>query len=350
MKKMLIFSLLLLALALTAACGDDNKGAEFNGVTPSSGVTVETGKQVFLNALAKNTEISWNCPEGAACTPVGKLGLDFVAPAVPGTYTVEAFGNGVTKTATITVIWAAPEIAISADPPGGVTAGTDEIVTITVSFTHPGDMPPGLFPTSAYFTLYNGDALVGNFSQSGLIATLTPAAEIAATGNVTVKAEAMFQGKKLTATTREIKITKPSGGGGGGGGDCGDGTEYTVITPDATLTVNGEPIVITATGIKDTYTFGNFGFGDNYAFWFEEGGTISFNQDITLMNFGTGASKDFTAGEAVEVDADLNEFAFFFDGFGAYLTLIYEPAPGANYGALLPDQPWSAFPGTVEVH
>jgi len=354
MKKMLSFSLLLCALALTAACGDDNKGAEFNGVTPSSGVTVETGKQVFLNALAKNTTVSWTCPEEAACRPVGHFGLDFTAPPTPGEYTVKANANGKTETVPIKVIWSTPTIAISTSATTLTAEAPAPTATITVSFTH-DSLPLDKFPSSATFKVNSSNPSWASVTASAACvegvctATLTPTDDDNGEGElpdngvtVTVTAEASFipedgiKPRKLTATTREIKINKKPAKKP----DTGDCEEtYKTVTPDAT--VGGEQLVITTTGLMDKYSF-VAGFAT--ALWFEDGdGTVSFNIDVTTNTDGV-AGDTIPAGEKIKV-AELSNKYIQFDEFVLFLYFVDSTNPFSFFIDTEPDLSFDDFPG-----
>ena len=71
---------------------------------------------------------------------------------------------------------------------------------------------------------------------------------------------------------------------------CAIGTnaaDAVAITP--TATINGENVTMTATGLQDTFTdfdLGSLGItgatGHVYAMWFDNGGTFSFDKDVTL--------------------------------------------------------------------
>jgi hypothetical protein len=122
------------------------------------------------------------------------------------------------------------------------------------------------------------------------------------------------------------------------------------ITPDAGI--GGSPLTITATGLRDGWSqfdlgslFGTAGGGPfTYALWFEAGGTVSFDQALTLSYQGV-RSRAVAAGETVAVDESWSEYAVTLDD-GNSVILIYEPSPG-NFAALPPTLAMDDFPGTV---
>ena len=99
-----------------------------------------------------------------------------------------------------------------------------------------------------------------------------------------------------------------------GGAFVVNAADAVTITPDAT--VNGETVTMTATGVQDQFTlfdvmtiFGSSGGPYTYAVWFDDGGTFSFDKDVTISktyyaadysSLGTD-SKLIKAGEVVDV-------------------------------------------------
>ncbi|MCL2877226.1 MAG: hypothetical protein FWF13_00410, partial [Acidobacteria bacterium] len=119
------------------------------------------------------------------------------------------------------------------------------------------------------------------------------------------------------------------------------------ITTDATA--NGEPFIVTATGLVDGWSLFDLSVigssGINNALWFEDCGTVSFNQDVTLSYQGS-STRAVAAGEVVVIDASMSEWAVSLDG-GNFLTFIAQNSCG-NFCGLPPERDLADFPGTLE--
>ncbi|MDR0446675.1 MAG: hypothetical protein LBH17_06600 [Oscillospiraceae bacterium] len=122
-----------------------------------------------------------------------------------------------------------------------------------------------------------------------------------------------------------------------------------VVTPDATM--GGAALNITASGMVDGWSefdLGSlFGTGSGpftYALWFEAGGTVSFDRDITLSYQGA-QTLSVSAGEVIAVDETLSEYALTLDD-GNSVIIIYEPSPG-NFAMLPPTLSIDTFPGSI---
>ena len=127
-----------------------------------------------------------------------------------------------------------------------------------------------------------------------------------------------------------------------------DAASCVTVTPNATF--NGAPLTMTAAGVGDLITvfdLSSIGYGTAimYGFWFEPGGVVSFNQDVTLLYQGNATDFTLKAGEFYSV-AGFSEHYIQLDDGNDLLLLEYE-APG-NYASLPGDQPYSAFPGAVD--
>jgi hypothetical protein len=198
MRKSLSFSLLLLALALTVGCGDDKKKDVELSITPTA-VTVETGKSVLLNAVAKNTEITLPVGVPGTYAQVGRLAVNYTAPAEPGTYdfTVTA-SNDKSKTATtkITVIWASPTILLTPATPTIVQGAEQQFTaTVTVVPGAPAASAPTYSVTGGIGTI---DAATGLFTAGATFV-----------GKGTVVASLNYGGKTVSTST-EVTIVEPS--------------------------------------------------------------------------------------------------------------------------------------------
>ena len=156
------------------------------------------------------------------------------------------------------------------------------------------------------------------------------------TGNLT-KAGYAFKGWATTATEPPEPPEPPQPG-------------VWTIVPNAT--VGGSSITITATGLVDGWSqfdlssiIGTSGPGPfTYALWFEDGGTISFSQDVTLSYQGN-TNISVAANEVVEVDASLSEFALTM-GDNNSIIIILQSSPG-NFAQLPPNTSLNTFPGTI---
>jgi|GEM_PF-2361013 len=146
--------------------------------------------------------------------------------------------------------------------------------------------------------------------------------------------------KNTLVTAKYVKVLKAV--------DAPDPAECVTVTPDAAY--NGAPLTMTAAGVDDLITVFDlasigYGTGIEYGFWFDADGLVSFDQDVTL--YYQGAATDFTlkAGEFYSV-AGFGEHYLQLDD-GSMLLLLEKDAPG-NFASLPGDQPFSAFPGTVD--
>ena len=126
---------------------------------------------------------------------------------------------------------------------------------------------------------------------------------------------------------------------------------YATITITPGATVGGDEVAIAATGLLDGYSqfdisliIGGGPGPFTYAFWFVDGGTVTFNKDVTLSYQGT-TFIDVAAGETIVIDASLSEFSLRLDD-GNSIIFIAKSSPG-NFSSLPPDLPFSNFPGTV---
>ena len=119
-----------------------------------------------------------------------------------------------------------------------------------------------------------------------------------------------------------------------------------MITPTATY--GGATLTMTATGLVENYTFFDlatigYGTAKQYAFWFETGGSFSFDQDVAI-SFQGAPKADLKAGEVYSA-ANFSECYVTLDD-GNMLVIIDQNKPG-NYASLSPDKSFSEFPGTI---
>ena len=129
-----------------------------------------------------------------------------------------------------------------------------------------------------------------------------------------------------------------------------DTADCVIVKPDATF--NGQPLTMTAAGVGDLITvfdLSSIGYGSAimYGFWFEPGGVVSFNQDVTLYYQGNATDFTLKAGEFYSTEGFSEHYIQMDDGKSDLLLLEYEN-PG-NYKSYPGDQPYSAFPCTVVV-
>jgi hypothetical protein len=126
----------------------------------------------------------------------------------------------------------------------------------------------------------------------------------------------------------------------GGGGDVA-----TVAPGGGTITLTTSGLVTSGFGLFDLSVI--FGGGDpiwNYGLFFDDGGTVTFDMDVTLSNAGEPGG-DFAAGTAISI-ATINEWALSLDD-GSSIVFVHAPAP-INWGGIPPETPFSEFPGTVD--
>ena len=143
-------------------------------------------------------------------------------------------------------------------------------------------------------------------------------------------------------------------------------TKPVTLTPASTI--GGKTVTMTATGMDENFTmfdimsiFGASGGPFTYAMWFDNGGTFSFNQDVTLSKsyydsaFAVQGTDSVLvkAGEVIRVAdgvySEVNgktvpwsEFSVTLDDGNSWM-IVYAGEPG-NYGAFPPDVPLSEFP------
>ncbi|MDR2421320.1 MAG: hypothetical protein LBD49_04390 [Oscillospiraceae bacterium] len=122
---------------------------------------------------------------------------------------------------------------------------------------------------------------------------------------------------------------------------------------DVVVTTDGGDAAITATGVQDNWykfdlsAFGTPGFV--YALYFDDNGTVSFDAAVQLTSFDAAfnmTTADIAAGEVVSV-ADINGYSYALGTTGNSVCFVQASNPG-NYTGLVPDQPLSAWPGTVD--
>ena len=126
-----------------------------------------------------------------------------------------------------------------------------------------------------------------------------------------------------------------------------DAAKCVTVTPNATF--NGAGLTMTAAGVGDLITvfdLSSIGYGSAimYGFWFEPGGVVSFNQDVTLVYQGTTTDFTLKAGEFYSVEGFGEHYIQLDDGND--LLLLEFEAPG-NYKSYPGTEPYSAFPGAV---
>jgi len=365
-KKILGFSLLLCALALTVGCGDDKGGVELSipatvNARDNKDVEVETGKAATITALAKNTEVSWDCaPAEAACQQVGRYGVNYTAPLTPGgPYTITATANadgGRKDTATVNVIWAFPTITLS--PTARVPQGNEREFTVTVTlFEGAPDIDaidikvidakaadPEIGPIESIGTI--GTIIRGEDNGLDRIFTFPFTAEVEGTGKFEVTV-ALPEGYNLHAkeSRREVKakfaltVTPPPPSG------CIPGTTITIDAANA----GGEELVIAASGlIKDGYGYTDAGYGAYYVFKVEDGSTITFSRTVTMNSAGASVG-DISANDPVPIETIGGNY-FYLSGqlyVGPYMVFISDSASG-YFGSTPLDRPFDQFDvGTI---
>ena len=123
------------------------------------------------------------------------------------------------------------------------------------------------------------------------------------------------------------------------------------ITIKPSATCNGAELTVTASGVGDLITvfdLSSIGYGSAimYGFWFNPDGVVSFSQAVTVLYQGNATDYKLKAGEFYSA-AGFGEHYIQLDDGNDLLLLEYEN-PG-NYKSYPGDQPYSAYPGTVEV-
>ena len=136
-----------LSLTLLAACGDMVEDSTVNIAISPQRTNVELGDSVELTVTAKNTAIIWpehDAVEGSFTISGNKA--KYMPPSIIGTYkfTVAAEANASkTTTATITVVYAAPEITIS---PATIEIKTTQTAQFTETHVIPFGQPQNQDP------------------------------------------------------------------------------------------------------------------------------------------------------------------------------------------------------------
>lgn len=95
-------------------------------------------------------------------------------------------------------------------------------------------------------------------------------------------------------------------------------------------------VQMTLTNALEKYAQGNFGFGDGYVIYLDEGGTVSFPQDMTLTIFATGAVVTVPKDTPVSIDEIAGAGMYSSDGT-AYFTVDTPKSPYFSEGILNAD-------------
>jgi len=85
-------------------------------------------------------------------------------------------------------------------------------------------------------------------------------------------------------------------------------------------------VQMTLTNALDKYAQGNFGFGDGFVIYLDEGGTVTFPQDMTLTNFAAGTTITVPKDTPVSIDEVAGAGMYSTDG-SAYFTIDTPKSP-----------------------